>query len=119
MARRKEFSLENLKHLDGGLPAAMVDKLIKAAVVDCEERPGEPGKRTVTLTLEFVPVSAQSRPDVVDRVDVRCVMKGAAPARKTSDYQMKVHQDASLSFQPEDESEEGDGDEVKARAAKA
>ncbi len=55
-----EFSIAGLAKVDQGKVAAQFDELIRRAVDDVRDRPGDPTARKVSLTLE---IARRARPD--------------------------------------------------------
>jgi hypothetical protein len=109
----KELNMQNLHMLDGGKLAAAFDHHLQTALMDCEDRPHDTGKRKVTLEIEIVPV-----PDDVSMGHVTTVynVKTAVPKAKTRAITLpaKVVKDShgreyvETTFAPSDDGEEPD-----------
>jgi hypothetical protein len=54
-----EMNLENLSKVDGGRIAAMFARHLQRAIADCEDRPGDKAKRTVTIKAHATPIMLQ------------------------------------------------------------
>lgn len=102
-----ELDLESLKQLQGGAVFQQVQKLIQAAVLDCENRPAEERARKVTLQLEIKPVS---RIEEIDETHTRRVLDGLklslqmdvkCPTRKTIEFDCGVGDNHTLLFNPD------------------
>lgn len=51
----RAFSISELAKVDGGRIATTFDELVRKAIADCEDRPGNKRPRTVSLVLSLVP----------------------------------------------------------------
>lgn len=84
----RHFTLENLKDFSNGHPAAAFESLLKRAVTDCLERPGDDRARKVTLQVSLIPTPSQKgEPDgVTITVDSKCTV----PDYRSNPVQMGV-----------------------------
>ena len=99
MQPSKKLTLENLPELDHGQVAGQLNLLIRQAVQDCQFRPTEKKKRTVTLTVELSPVADPA--GNCDRIDVSFKFRSSAPAAATANYPMRTGPNGSLLFNPD------------------
>ena len=56
MAKLKQLTYETLPDLEDGRGVAAFNSLLKRAITDCMDRPGEPKTRKVTLQIDLMPV---------------------------------------------------------------
>lgn len=102
-----ELNLETIKELQGGAVFQQVQKLIAAAVADCESRIGEKRPRKVVIQLEIEPVTRVDQindehfQNVLDGVKLRLQMDLKCPTRKTIEFDCGVGDNHSLMFNPE------------------
>lgn len=102
-----ELDLGTLQQLQGGAVFQQVQKLIAAAVADCENRPAEERARKVSIQLEIMPVSRFEEIDeqhtkrVLDGVKLRLQMDVKCPTRKTIEFDCGVGSNHALLFNPE------------------
>jgi hypothetical protein len=101
-----ELDLSTLQQLQGGAVFQQVQKLIAAAVADCEHRPSEERARKVSIQLEILPVSRMEEIDeqhsrrVLDGVKLRLQMDVKCPTRKTIEFDCGVGENHALLFNP-------------------
>lgn len=102
-----ELDLNTLHQLQGGAIFEQVQKLIKQAVADCENRPAEDRARKVTIQLEMKPVT---RIEDIDETHRRLVLDGLklslqmdvkCPTRKTIEFDCGVGDGHALLFNPD------------------
>lgn len=102
-----ELDLNTLHQLQDGAIFEQVQKLIKQAVADCENRPGEERARKVTLQLELKPVTEYEE---IDDTHTRKVLSGLklslqmdvkCPTRKTIEFDCGVGEGHALLFNPD------------------
>jgi hypothetical protein len=101
-----ELDLSTLQQLQGGAVFQQVQRLIAAAVTDCENRPTEERPRKVNIQLEIIPVSRRETIDdthfrqVLDGVKLRLQMDLKCPTRKTMEFDCGVGSNHTLLFNP-------------------
>ena len=102
-----ELDLTTLKELQGGAVFQQVQKLIAAAVADCENRPGEDRPRKVVIQLEMKPVTRFEEIDenhtkrVLDGIKLSLQMDVKCPTRKTIEFDCGVGENHALTFNPD------------------
>jgi hypothetical protein len=96
----KQLSLETLGEMGLGITSKMLEKHIRRAAVDCNERPSDASPRRVTLELQFSPV-ANAEDGSCELVEVACVCKSKVPDHKTRRFSMKVKANGMLLFNPD------------------
>jgi len=102
-----ELNLSTIQQLQEGAVFQQVQKLIAAAVADCENRPNEERARKVSIQLEILPVSRLEEIDdahtrrVLDGVKLRLQMDVKCPTRKTIEFDCGVGENHALMFNPE------------------
>lgn len=118
-----KLTLAMLKDLDMGRVAAGFQKELDHIVKDCEDRPGDVRARQVTLKLSLVPDSDGM--GVCETVQGEFSITSSVPNRVSKKYQMRVHANGSLLFNPESPEDvtqgtldsllsEGEGDDADA-----
>ncbi len=97
----KVLNLQSMAELSHGSVGVAVDKLIRQAIRDCIDRPGDNRARKLTVQIEFTPTAR------VDGQSVTCEgAKAIAKARlKTPDYEtgvldLMVRENGSCVFAP-------------------
>lgn len=95
----KQFTLDNLKDLDGGKAAFAFEQHVKRAALDCMDRPGDPKPRTVTLVVSLIPVMEPGG-DCTD-VEAQIHAKSAVPPHKTKPYSFGLRRNGVLVFNPD------------------
>jgi hypothetical protein len=93
---RVKLSLETLKDVDYGKPGALFTNLIRQAVRDILDRPGERHPRKVTLQLEITPLVLQDG-DVID-AEVLFSGKTSLPPYHTAARPMAIDRQGHLVF---------------------
>ncbi len=102
-----ELDLSTIQQLQGGAVFQQAQKLIAAAVADCENRPAEERPRKVSIQLEILPVSRFEEIDdahtkrVLDGVKLRLQMDVKCPTRKTMEFDCGVGENHALMFNPD------------------
>jgi hypothetical protein len=84
MGQFHKVSLDSLGLLDEGKGAAAFQALLDRAADDCDDRPGEPKPRKVTLEIEMVPVLEAD----LQCTEVKAVVKAklTVPQFSTKEY---------------------------------
>ena len=98
--RLKQLSLDTLGEMGLGITSKMLEKHIRRAAVDCNERPSDKTARKVTLELQFVPVVC-TEDGSCEMVEVSCVCKSRTPDHKSRRFAMKVQANGTLLFNPD------------------
>jgi hypothetical protein len=102
-----ELDLTTLKELQGGAVFQQVQKLLSAAVADCENRCGEERDRVVTLKLAIKPVTRSEEIDdshsrkVLDGVKLKLEMDLKCPTRRTIEFDCGVGDNHALLVNPD------------------
>lgn len=102
-----ELNLATIQQLQNGGVFQQVQRLIAAAVADCENRPAEERPRKVSIQLEILPVSRLEEIDdqhtrrVLDGVKLRLQMDVKCPTRKTIEFDCGVGDNHALLFNPD------------------
>jgi hypothetical protein len=91
------LSLETLADFDFGKADVAFQLALKAAVLDMQDRPGDPNARKVILTTELRPKLEQDG-DVV-AADVRFLIESKVPKRSTSPQPAAMTRAGGLLFQ--------------------
>lgn len=92
----KQFTLESLRDLDGGRALEAFGLHIKRATLDCEDRPGDPKPRKVTLTFSLVPVLD---PDLqCSEVKGQLHSASTVPPHRTKEYSFGLRRGGMLVF---------------------
>lgn len=73
----QEFNLEALKEMADGKVAAAFNRILRDAVKDAMDRPGEKAARTVSLQLSITPVIGQE--GMCESVNVAAQISGKTP----------------------------------------
>lgn len=112
---KKILTLDSLKGLNAGLPAAAWQKELEHIVKDCVDRPGDSSPRTLTLTLAMVPKEENG---TCDAVEAEIEIKAKVPPRRSRKYEMGVNAKGVVSFNDEspESIKQGTLDEVEAGA---
>jgi hypothetical protein len=98
------FDLKSLNKLGYGEVNERFVKLCQLAVKDCENRPASSRARSVTLKVDFYPVSESSAPGEpphMDRVDTQFTFKASIPAFNSRLFRMIPKHDGALMFNPD------------------
>src|SRR5690349_19047350 len=102
-----ELNLATIQQLQDGAVFQQAQKLIQAAVADCESRISEKRPRKIVLQLEIEPVTRLEDIDeehtrrVLDGVKLRIQMDIKCPTRKTIEFDCGVGENHSLLFNPD------------------
>jgi hypothetical protein len=94
-----QFTLDNLKDLDGGKAVLAFQTHIVRAANDCLDRPAEPKARTVVLQVELIPVMEPGG-DCTE-VSLSIQAKSTVPTHKTKAYSMGLRRNGVLVFAPD------------------
>lgn len=98
----RELNLEGLATIAGGRVDAAVNRQLKRAIADCEDRPGDKNPRKVVLTMLVRPVMLQD--GAVTDVNVECEVSSVVPKyiSKPVDCRLKAGQRAIFNDMSED-----------------
>lgn len=102
-----ELDLTTLKELQNGAVFQQVQRLIAAAVTDCENRPSEKRPRKVILQLELEPTTRVEEVDernhrvVLDGIKLNLQMDIKCPTRKSIQFDCGVGSGHTLLFNPD------------------
>lgn len=88
MTTLHELSLETLKELDNGKVPAAWNLHVQRALNDCHDRPAEKKPRTVTLTVEIVPICDQH--GIAETVDTQFKLTSSVPKHQTRVYPLTL-----------------------------
>jgi len=83
------FGIDKIKELDGGRPAAQINKLLRMCTDDCMNRPGVEGARKVTITITQNPIKEEG--GVCEEVTMEVQSKISVPAMISKAFSMGVH----------------------------
>lgn len=98
-AVKKILTLDSLKGLNSGLPAAAWQKELEHITRDCVDRPGDPSPRTLTMTLVIVPKADNA--GTCDAVEAEIEIKAKVPPRRSRKYEMGVNAKGVVTFNDE------------------
>lgn len=93
-----QFRVENLKDVDGGRLAAVVNMAMKRLLEDCADRPRESAARKLTLELTFVPGYSDPNTHDLETVYVGYGLKESFPAKKSGFINCSLRKDHTLVF---------------------
>jgi hypothetical protein len=96
---KMRLTLDVLKDLDMGKVAAGFQKEVAHVVADCMDRPSDDRARKVGLIMSVVPDCDGM--GVCETATVEFKIQSSVPARQSKTYQMRVHANGSLLFNPE------------------
>lgn len=92
------LDLDGMALLDNGLVNQMFRYHCLRLGRDCADRPGEKGKRTLTLTITAIPVCNQH--GTIETVRTEIDIKSKLPVHRTRIYEMRADEDKGLLFNP-------------------
>lgn len=95
----QQLTLGSLADLDLGKGAEVFQRLLKRAVEDCMDRPGDKAPRKVALEIHIIPVMEQSGDCVEVSAEIVCTAK--VPTYRTKPYSMGVRKGGILVFNPD------------------
>lgn len=85
-----------IHELDDGRVGVAVDRAIRAAAMDCVDRPGLSAARTVTLKLEITPEGTAE--GVCTSCSVESVISSTLPAKRSSAMNARVAGNGQLQW---------------------
>lgn len=91
------FTFEKIAEMDDGRITMLLNKLMREAAMDCNDRPGEPKPRSVTLKINYKPILNPTTGGC-DEVMVDMEVAPKAPARITKAFSMRPRQNGTLLF---------------------
>jgi len=96
------FSLDALKHLDGGKAAVAFRRAVEDCVRDCQDRPLEEAARTVTFKVAIKPV-AEEDPEFENSyratgAECEFTITTGLPKRKTKPYSFGIDPQGRMFF---------------------
>lgn len=94
----RPLKLESVPDVSPGIVATF-NSLLAGAIFDCQDRPFDTGKRTVTLTFTLTPAPEDS--GTIDKVDVQVAVGSKLPAAKSATVTMGLRGSRQLVFNPE------------------
>lgn len=94
MLRLVPFSVESLKTMDDGRPAAMFEHAMLQAIRDCFERPGNKTKREVGLNVSVVPIIEDN--GECERVKFFFECSTKAPKYSTKEYEGRITRNGTM-----------------------
>lgn len=92
----KQFSVAELGEFNDGKVAIAGDRLIRAAVKDCMDRPGETSARTVDMSITFTPVIGQE--GMAESVSIGVKLGGKIPKYHTAPVNASPSTNGQLHF---------------------
>lgn len=95
----RQLSLETLKELEGGIPAAAFNHHLHRIAVDCMERPADGKERVVNLKLVCKPM-LQPDGDCTE-VKMQIFVTSSIPTHKTKVYSCGLKRNGALAFNPD------------------
>lgn len=93
------LNLQSLAELDLGKGAEAFQVLLKRAVEDCMDRPGDKTARKVALEIHIVPVMEQGGDCTEVSAEIHCTAR--VPTYRTKPYSMGVRKGGMLVFNPD------------------
>ena len=93
------LNLRTLAELDLGKGAEAFQRLLKRAVEDCMDRPGDKTARKVALEIHIVPIMEQGGDCTEVAAEIHCTAK--VPTYRTKPYSMGVRKGGHLVFNPD------------------
>ncbi len=95
-----QLNLNTLSHIDGGRVQLVFDHSLRQMVTDVVERPGDKGRRTLTLKIEAAPVLDQNSA-ALDSIDLVFTVGCVTPKRRNPQaYRLLALADGTAMFQP-------------------
>lgn len=85
---RKEFKVQEIGEIDGGRPAAAINRDIRQAVADCLDRPGDDSRRKVVIEIEVTPNCTQE--GFCEDVDIELTTVAKVPRRRSRPVNMRA-----------------------------
>lgn len=95
----QQFTLDNLKDLDGGKAAAAFETHVRRAAMDCMDRPGDGKARKVILEVTLSPVMDPAG-DCTE-VEAQIHAKSTVPPHRTKPYSFGLRRNGVLVFNPD------------------
>lgn len=92
----QQFSLESLRHLDGGRAMEAFALHIQRASLDCMDRPGDAKPRKIKLEIGLVPVLDDD--GSCSEVKAQIHATSTVPAHKTKVYSFGLRRNGMLVF---------------------
>ena len=92
----QQFSLDNLKDLDGGKAAVAFEHHVRRAALDCIDRPGDNAARKVTLEITLKPVMDPQ--GECTEVEAQIKASSAVPKHQTKPYSFGLRRGGMLVF---------------------
>lgn len=90
------FTIQEIGKLDDGRVAAIVNKQIRAATVDCSNRPGVSDARKITVVLEMKPVCGED--GLCQETYIEAVTSLSTPKSRSKPINMGVRANGALMF---------------------
>lgn len=95
----KQMNFSNIADIDKGKVALVLNHALRQIFRDCQDRPGDKGKRKVVFTITATPVVDKDT-NAHESTDLKFSVDARLPIRVSSDYPMVPAQDGTLLFQP-------------------
>lgn len=92
----KEFTLDNLRHLDFGKAAEAFNQQIRRVANDCLDRPGDANPRKVNMEVMVKP--AVNDDGSCDRVKLQIQVTSKVPSLRTRVYDVGLRKNGILAF---------------------
>lgn len=92
----KEFTLENLEHLDFGKAAMAFNHQIRRVANDCLDRPADATARKVSMEVVVKP--ALNDDGTCDRVKLQIQVTSKIPSHRTRVYDLGLRKNGILAF---------------------
>jgi len=92
----KQFTLENLKDLDGGKAAVAFLQHVSRAANDCSDRPGDKTARKVTMEITLLPVMEPGGDCTEVAAQIR--VSSTVPKHQTKAYSFGLRRGGILVF---------------------
>lgn len=90
------LDFKSLSILDGGKINTALQMHLQRASLDCQDRPGDPKARTVTVDLTFVPVTEQDGDCTEVKMDVK--IKSKVPVHQSKAYSAGLRRNGTFVF---------------------
>jgi hypothetical protein len=99
MRELQKLSLAGLSEIYGGRLAIAFEQALKRVAQDCEDRPGERKARSVSVTLNVVPVLDED--GLCDNVKLQAQISDNVPKRRSKIYDLSLRKGGHLLFHPD------------------
>ncbi len=93
----RQLTLTNMELLEDGRTVEAFRRHLARAAADCEDRPGDQSRRTVTLQVDMMPVLDQNTL-TCDSVTVEISTASKVPPHRSKPYSMLIKSGGALAF---------------------